>query len=40
MPIVPAALEALTIPNDLVNRVLEIDIDGNEATVDLYDLPT
>lgn len=34
------ALEALAMPADLVNRVLEIGIDGDEAMLDLYDLPS
>ena len=34
-----AALEALTMPDDLVNRVLEIGIDDDEVTLDVYDLP-
>ena len=34
-----AALEAIVTPNDLVNRVLEIGIDGEDVTFDLYDLP-
>jgi predicted nuclease of predicted toxin-antitoxin system len=34
-----AALEALTMPDDLINRVLEIGIDGDDVTLDLYDLP-
>ena len=34
-----ASLEAVTLPNDLVNRVLEVGIDGEDITLDLYDLP-
>jgi predicted nuclease of predicted toxin-antitoxin system len=34
-----AVLEAVTMPNDLVNRVLEVSIDGEDVTLDLYDLP-
>ncbi|MBV9251480.1 MAG: DUF5615 family PIN-like protein [Acetobacteraceae bacterium] len=33
------ALEAVTLPDDLVNRVLEVSLDGEEITLDLYDLP-
>jgi hypothetical protein len=33
------ALEAIFTPNDLVNRVLEVGIDGEDVTLDLYDLP-
>jgi predicted nuclease of predicted toxin-antitoxin system len=33
-----AALEALSMPDDLVNRVLEVSIDGEDVTLDLYDL--
>jgi len=34
-----AALEALAMPDDLVNRVLEVSIDGEDVTLDHYDLP-
>lgn len=34
-----AALEAIFTPNDLVNRVLEVGIDGEDVTLDFYDLP-
>ncbi len=34
-----AALEAMAMPTDLVNRVLEVSIDGEDVTLDLYDLP-
>ncbi len=34
-----ASLEAVTLPNDLVNRVLEVGIDGEDITLDLYELP-
>jgi predicted nuclease of predicted toxin-antitoxin system len=34
-----AALEVIVTPNDLVNRVLEVGIDGEDVTLDLYDLP-
>jgi predicted nuclease of predicted toxin-antitoxin system len=33
------ALKAIFTPNDLVNRVLEVGIDGEDVTLDLYDLP-
>ena len=35
-----AALETVTEPNDLVNRVLEVCIDGDEIILALYDLST
>lgn len=34
-----AALDAVAISGDLINCVLEINIDGGEALIDLYDLP-
>ena len=34
-----AALDVVTLPNDLINRVLEVDIAGENITIDLYDLP-
>lgn len=34
-----AALDVVTQPNDLINRVLEVDIAGENITIDLYDLP-
>jgi predicted nuclease of predicted toxin-antitoxin system len=34
-----AALEAIVTPDDLVNRVLEVGINGEDVTLDLYDLP-
>ena len=34
-----AALEAVTMSGDLVNRVLEVAVEGDEVTLDLYDLP-
>jgi hypothetical protein len=34
-----AALEAVPEPDDLVNSVLEVSIDGEEVTLDFYDLP-
>jgi hypothetical protein len=33
------ALGAVTMPDDLVNRVLEVSLDGEEITLELYDLP-
>jgi hypothetical protein len=32
-------LEAVTMPDDLIDRVLEISLAGEEITLDLYDLP-
>jgi hypothetical protein len=32
------ALDAVMMPDDLVNRVLEVSLDGEEITLDLYDL--
>ena len=34
-----AALDELTILGEPVNRVLEVDLDGDEVTLTLYDLP-
>jgi len=34
-----AALDELALLGEPVNRVLEIDKDGDEITCDLYDLP-
>jgi predicted nuclease of predicted toxin-antitoxin system len=34
-----AALDELTIVGEPVNRVLEVDLDGDEVTLTLYDLP-
>lgn len=34
-----AALDVVTLPNDLINRVLEVGIAGENITIDLYDLP-
>ena len=33
-----AAIDA-AISDGMVNRVLEVDIDGEDVTLDLYDLP-
>jgi predicted nuclease of predicted toxin-antitoxin system len=35
-----AALDTVASANDLVNRVLEVGIDGENVTLDLYDLPS
>lgn len=35
-----AALSELAIIGDPVNRVIEVDLDGAEVTVDVYDLPS
>jgi predicted nuclease of predicted toxin-antitoxin system len=35
-----AALDELAIIGEPVNRVLEVDLDGNEAILTLYDLPS
>lgn len=34
-----AALEALTTSEDLANRALEVGIEGDDVTLDFYDLP-
>jgi predicted nuclease of predicted toxin-antitoxin system len=34
-----AALDALEGPDELINRVLEVGIEGEEVTLDFYDLP-
>jgi hypothetical protein len=34
-----AALDELAVTGELVNRVLEVDLDGDEITLALYDLP-
>jgi predicted nuclease of predicted toxin-antitoxin system len=34
-----AALDELAAVGDLVNRMLEVDLDGGDVTLDLYDLP-
>jgi hypothetical protein len=34
-----AALDELAAVGDLVNRVLEVDLDVGDVTLDLYDLP-
>jgi predicted nuclease of predicted toxin-antitoxin system len=34
-----AALDELAVSGEPVNRVLEVDLDGDEVTVTLYDLP-
>jgi predicted nuclease of predicted toxin-antitoxin system len=34
-----AAIEELAVLGDLVNRVLEVDLDGDEVTFALYDVP-
>jgi len=33
-------LDELAVVGELINRVLEVDIDGDEMTFSLYDLPT
>ena len=35
-----AALDELAILGEPVNRVLEVDLDGDEVTLTLYDLPS
>jgi hypothetical protein len=35
-----AALDELATVGELVNRVLEVDLDGDEMTLTLYDLPS
>jgi hypothetical protein len=35
-----AALDELAVIGEPVNRVLEIDLDGDEVTLTLYDLPS
>lgn len=35
-----AALDTVASANDLVNRVLEVGIEGENVTLDLYDLPS
>lgn len=35
-----AALAELALIGDPVNRVIEVDLDGAEVTVDVYDLPS
>jgi hypothetical protein len=34
-----AALDELAIIGEPINRVLEVDLDANEVTLTLYDLP-
>jgi len=34
-----AALDELAVIGEPVNRVLEVDLDGEEVTLSLYDLP-
>ena len=34
-----AALDELALIGEPVNRVLEVDLDGDEVTLTLYDLP-
>jgi hypothetical protein len=34
-----AALDELAVIGEPVNRVLEVDLDGDEVTLTLYDLP-
>jgi hypothetical protein len=35
-----AALDEIAVLGEPVNRVLEVDLDGNEVTLTLYDLPS
>ncbi len=35
-----AALDELAVVGEPVNRMLEVDIDGDEVTLTLYDLPS